>query len=235
MARSDDIILPDESVIKELAEGNAYKYLSVFKAEEVKQEQMKNILKKEYKRRIRKILQSKLNGGNKIKAINTWAVSLLRYSAPFVNWTKEEVREMDRMTRKTMTMNAALHPRDSVCRLHIPRKQGGRGLIGIEDCVELAILGLKNYVNGSQDKLIEGARGSEIIEQESTETMKRKRVAGADPAKIFMGAEKCRPRPSSGHAFKPTREMRNALITLKIPLFISKDENTTFTSVFAEC
>ena len=42
--------------------------------------------------------------------------------------------------------------------------------------MELAILGLKNYVNESQDKLIEGARGSEIIEQESTETMKRKMV-----------------------------------------------------------
>ena len=111
-----------------------------------------------------------------IKAINTWAVSLLRHSAPFVNWTKEEVREMDRMTRKTMTMNGALHPRDSVCRLCLPSKQGGRGLIGVQDCVELAILGLKDYVNESQDKLIEGASGSEIIEQESTETMKRKMV-----------------------------------------------------------
>ena len=173
LARSDDITLPDESVIKGLAEGDAYKYLGVLEAEEVKQEQMKNILKTEYKRRIRKVLQSKLNGGNMIKAINAWAVSLLRHSAPFVNWTKEEVREMDRMTRKTMTMNGALHPRDSVCRLYLPSKQGGRGLIGVEDCVELAILGLKNYVNESQDKLIEGARGSEIIEQESTETMKR--------------------------------------------------------------
>ena len=167
LARSDDITLPDERVIKGLAEGDAYKYLGALEAEEVKQEQMKNILKKEYKRRTRKVLQSKLNGGNMIKTINTWAVSLLRHSAPFVNWTKEEVREMDRMTRKTMTMNGALHPRDSVCRLYLPRKQGGRGLIGVEDCVELAILGLKNYVNESQDKLIEGARGSEIIEQES--------------------------------------------------------------------
>ena len=95
LARSDDITLPDESVIKGSAEGDAYKYLGVLEAEEVKQEQLKNILKKEYKRRIRKVLQSKLNGGNMIKAINTWAVSLLRHSAQFVNWTKEEVREMD--------------------------------------------------------------------------------------------------------------------------------------------
>ena len=95
---------------------------------------------------------------------------------PFDSWTKEEVKDINRMTRKTMTMNRALHPRDSVCRLCVPRKMEGRTLIGIEDCVELAILGLNNYVNESQDKLIEGARGCEIIEQESTETVKRKRA-----------------------------------------------------------
>ena len=53
---------------------------------------------------------------------------------------------------------------------------------------------------------------------------------GADPAKNFMGAENVdrKTTPISGHAFKPTQEMINALITLKLPLFISKDENTTF-------
>lgn len=58
----------------------------------------------------------------------------------------------------------------------IPSKQGGRGLIGIEGCAELAILGLENYVNESHDKLIEEASGSEITEQENTKTVKRKRV-----------------------------------------------------------
>ena len=201
LARSDDIILPDESVIKGLAEGDAYKYLGVLEAEEVKKEQMKNILKNEYKRRIRKVLQSKLNGGNTIKAINTWAVSLLRHSTPFVNWTKEEVKDMDRTTRKTMTMIGALHPRDSVCRLYLPRKMGGRGLIGIEDCVELAILGLNNYVNESQDKLIEGARGCEIIEQESTETVKRKRVE----ARVSEWKEK----PLHGQYLRETEDVKS--------------------------
>ena len=55
-------------------------------------------------------------------------------------------------------------------------------------------------------------------------------VAGADPAKNFMGAENVdrKTTPFSGHAFKPKQKMINALITLKLPLFISKDENTTF-------
>ena len=40
---------------------------------------------KEYIRRIRKVLKSKLNGGNLIHGVNTWAVSLSRYSAAFVS------------------------------------------------------------------------------------------------------------------------------------------------------
>ena len=44
-----------------------------------------------------------------------------------------------------------------------------------------------------------------------------------------------RPRPFSGHACKLKREIRKALINLKIPLFISKDENATVTVEFAEC
>ena len=155
-------------------------------------------MKKEYKRRIRKVLQTKLNGGNMIKASNTWVVSLLRHSAPFVNWTKEEVREMDRMTRKTMTMNGALHPRDSVCRLYIPRKEGGRGLIG----TEVTILGLENYVNESSDNLIAGARGSEMIPQESIDRVKRRGVE----AKISEWKEK----PLHGQYLRETEDIKSS-------------------------
>ena len=45
--------------------------------------------------------------------------------------------------------------------LYIPRKEGGRGLISIEDCAELAIRGLEVYVHGSEEKLIQAARDKE--------------------------------------------------------------------------
>ena len=56
------------------------------------------------------------------------------------------------------------------------------------------------------------------------------RNPGADPAKNFMGAENVgrKTTPFLGHAFTPKREMINAISTLKMPLFISKDENITF-------
>ena len=65
----------------------------------------------EYKMRLRLILKSKFNGKNKIQAINTWAVSLLRYGAGIINWKVDEFKKMDRRTRKTLTMYGALHPK----------------------------------------------------------------------------------------------------------------------------
>ena len=105
-------------------------------------------------RRLREVLKSILNEGNLIHGVNTWAVSLIRYSAAFVSWRKSELQAIDRKTRKLFTMYGALHPKSDVDSLYIPRKEGRRGLMSIEDCVELAIRGLEVYVHGSEERLI---------------------------------------------------------------------------------
>ena len=50
-------------------------------------------------RKVESIMKSRLNGKNKIIAINTWAVSLMRYGAGIVKWTKSELDEIDRKIR----------------------------------------------------------------------------------------------------------------------------------------
>ena len=82
--------------------------------------------------------------------------------AAFVSWRKSKLEAIDRKTRKFFTMYGALHPKSDVDRLFIPRKEGGRGLISIQDCVELAIRGLEEYVHGSEEILIQTARGDEV-------------------------------------------------------------------------
>ena len=103
-----------------------------------------------------------MNGGNLVRGVNTWAVSLLRYSAAFVSWRKSELQVIDRKTRKLFIIYGALHPKSDVERLYIPRKERGRGLISIEYCVELAIRGLEVYVHGSEKRLIQAARRDKI-------------------------------------------------------------------------
>ena len=108
--------------------------------------EIKDKIQKEYLRSTRKLLETKLSRRNLIKGINTWAVPLARYSGPFLKWTRDELRQMDQRTRKLMTMHKALHPRDDVDRLYVPRKEGGRGLASIEDSVETLIQRLEDYI-----------------------------------------------------------------------------------------
>ena len=78
------IEFPDGKVIKSLQEGESYKYLGVLEADRFLGEEMKLKVYKEYFRRLKKVLKSKLNGGNLVQGVNTWAVSLLRHSAAFI-------------------------------------------------------------------------------------------------------------------------------------------------------
>ena len=158
VTKSDGIRLPDDRMIKSIHGENGYRYLGILQSDQVLCNEMKEKVRAEYERRVKKVLKSKLNGGNMISAINTWAVPLIRYSAPFLEWRRDEIKEMDRTTRKIMNMYNALHPRDSVARPHLPRKEGGRGLMSVEDCVELASLGWENYIQKSTERLITSAR-----------------------------------------------------------------------------
>ena len=165
--------LPDGKVIKSLQEGENYKYLGILEADKFLEEKMKLKVSKEYIRRLRKVLKSKLNGGNLVPGVNTWAVSLIRYSAAFFSWRKSELQDIDRKTRKLFTIYGTMHPKSDVDRLHIPGKEGGRGLISIEDCVELAIRGLEVYIHRSEEILIQAARGDKVDGLEAVSVLKR--------------------------------------------------------------
>ena len=77
----------DGGKIREI-EGDEYKYLGILEYEREKEQEMKDKFRNEYFRREKLILKYKLNGMNKIMALNTWAVSILRYGAGMINWNK---------------------------------------------------------------------------------------------------------------------------------------------------
>ena len=89
--------------------------------DDFKDESVKDRLSKEYVRRVKKVIRSKLNGGNMVRVINSWAVSLLRYSGGVVRWTKVELMNLDRKTRKLLIIQDALHARADGSRLYLMR------------------------------------------------------------------------------------------------------------------
>ena len=114
MAKSDGIQLLNDKVIESLEEGESYKYLGVLEADEVMVHEMNDKVKKEYQRRLRKLLKTKLNIGNVFKAFNIWAVSVVRYSAAYFGWSSLQLEEIDRRARKLLTMHNGFHSKSKV-------------------------------------------------------------------------------------------------------------------------
>ena len=84
IVKSDGTELPNGKVNNSLEEGESYKYLGVLETDEMMVNEMKDKAKKEYSRRVRKVLESKENSGNVFKVINTWILSMVRYSTVFL-------------------------------------------------------------------------------------------------------------------------------------------------------
>ena len=195
------IELPNGKVIKSLQEDGGQKRLGILEADTFLEEEMKLNVSKEYSRRLGKVLKSKLNGGNLVRGVNTWAVSLLRYSAAFVSWRKSELQAIDRKTRKLFTIYGALHLKSDVDRLYILRKERGGGLIPIEDCVELAIRGLEVYAHRSEERLIQAARGDRIHGLEAASVLKK--------SKKEKGLEDLEEKVLHGQYLRQTKEVRS--------------------------
>jgi hypothetical protein len=75
------------------------------------------------------ILKSELKARNKIAAIGALAVPVLRYSFGIINWRKEEIKQIDRKTRKMLTIYKMHHPKADIDRLYVKRKEGRKGLV----------------------------------------------------------------------------------------------------------
>ena len=131
---------------------------------------MKEKITKEYKRRERLILKSKLNGRNKVTAINTWAVAIFRSGAGIIQWKASELKDLDRKSRKTMTMYGELQPKSDVNRLNVKRKEGGRGLISVERCIRKEENSLGFYVVNSEENFTRGVSAAEPINTRETIT-----------------------------------------------------------------
>ena len=201
IVKSVGMELPDIKVMKLLQEGESYKNLGILEADKFLVEKVKLNVSKEYIRSLRNVLKSKLNDGNLVCGVNTWAVSLLIYLAAFASWRKSELQSIDRKTRKFFTNYGALRLKSDVDRLYVSRKEQGRDLISIEVCVELAIRRLEVHVHGNEERLIQAARGNKIDGLEATSNLK-----GSKKEKRLEDWEK---KVLNGQYFQQTKEVRS--------------------------
>ena len=79
-------------------------------------------------------------------------------------------KPMDRKSRKTMAMYGVLHPKSDVDRLYVKRKEGGRGLISVEQCIREEENTVGFYVTNSEKNLTRGVSVAETINKRETIT-----------------------------------------------------------------
>jgi hypothetical protein len=92
-------------------------------------------------------LGTELSAKNKIQATGPLTVPVLRYSFGTVNWHQAELQQLDRKTRKLLTIQGQHHPMADVDRLYFPRKQRGRVLYQLEAARAVEITRLVEYVD----------------------------------------------------------------------------------------
>ena len=100
--------------------------------------------------------------------MNAWTVHIIRYGAGALDWMKEELKTFDIETRKLMTMNGSLHSRGNVGTFYLERKEGGRGLISCEKCVNVEVQSLGKYLSESKEwmlKFVDGKKGLSEVEK----------------------------------------------------------------------
>ena len=181
---SEGIELLNGKKIRSLDDQEGYKYLGILQFDDIKHKEVKEKLKKEYVRRVRKILKSHLNGGNVIQAINARAVSIIRYSAGILDWTKLELQELDRQTRKLLNIHSALHPQADADRLYRKRAEGGRGLLSVEECIKIEQTNIGYYIYNSSEMLLAEVGREGIISDEGDPKDKKKELTEARKHKV---------------------------------------------------
>jgi hypothetical protein len=135
----------NNSRIPGLKDGGTYKYLGICQSFLRNEKEVKDEVKTRFQSRLKQILQSGLNGKNKIAAINGWCIPILTYTLGILTWSKTDIEDLDRQIRVKLTKHRCHHPKSAKERLYLDRKQGGRGLINIQQHHEKQVKRLRSY------------------------------------------------------------------------------------------
>ncbi|XP_066904374.1 uncharacterized protein [Halyomorpha halys] len=142
---AQNLLINEDECIRELEAKEQYNYLGIQQHLKIARKDVKQELITMLEMRLRKILKTQLSGKHKIKIINTWVIPALSYSFGILQWSNTSLPEIARLVKTTLTQERVHHPISSKSRLYLSRKEGGRGLINIEEACNKQELSLRQY------------------------------------------------------------------------------------------
>ena len=92
-------------------------------------------------------------------------------------------------------------PKADLARLYLQRCEGGRGRLGLKDCVQVEVHSLEKYLSTSKEKILKEVSRSRIIENNKY---------GRSKEEIYKEhREKYEGKPLHGQLIKATEEIRS--------------------------
>ena len=132
-----------------------YKYLGMEENSTLEHKELRRKATQEYLRRLKKICRSQLSTKHKVTAINQMALPVLNYGFGVIDWPQKDIDNLDVKTRKILTMHGILYRNQCFDRVYLPRREGGVGLIEINDALRSTIINLSQYIEKTKDPLLQ--------------------------------------------------------------------------------
>ena len=135
--------------IQPIKEGMTYKDLGVDENVLYNGSLNKDSIRGEYFKRVRKIWCSEISGYNKYIVHNAFALPVLTTKFGILDWTKDEIKNMDIKTRQVLNMTINFHCNCHVDRLYPSQREGSRGLKVIKEAYESLIISINQHLHQS--------------------------------------------------------------------------------------
>ena len=140
--------------VEDLEHDATYKYLGIEENSTFEHKNLRRKATQEYLRRLKKICRSELSAKHKITAINQMALPVLNYGFGIIDWPQKDIDNLDVKTRKVLTMHNVIYRHQCMDRVYLPRREGGLGLIEINDAMRSTIINLSEYLVTTTDNLL---------------------------------------------------------------------------------
>ncbi|GAB1605922.1 hypothetical protein Ahia01_000874600 [Argonauta hians] len=142
---SAEVLHINDLTVKQLPPSENYRYLGQDECLKYDGPINKERVRGEYLKRTKKIWSSEYI------AHNTFAVPVLTPTFGLLNWSIQELDEIDIKTRKVLSITGNFNVNGDVDRLYTSRKEGGRGLRSVKMTYETRIVALRQHLQKTKD------------------------------------------------------------------------------------
>ena len=133
-------------------ENEVYKFLGIEQADGIRKKTVLERVNEEVLKRVKMIVNTKLNDANLMKAMSMEAIPVAAYAMNICRFNDGELTELDQTIKRELRGKNMLEEQASDERLYLKREEGGRGLKSLKDTYKETRLRVTCYIAKSTNQ-----------------------------------------------------------------------------------